>query len=114
MLGGRGGGVRAGGYTGSMRRHDADPDASTPPGERVRSAVEHWLNWALTLPESRFPRIPLRRVSEGGFDDLLARPHGRRVAARWWARALDNDDLDYDPTPAPRRARRAPVRRDDH
>jgi hypothetical protein len=58
-----------------------------PAGERFRREHEAWLNAAI-LSGRRFPRIPLRRQDEGGFDLLRARPGGRERAERWWRLAL--------------------------
>ena len=100
------GGRDPGGYTAPVRRNGHNRDGLIAPGERVRRALERWLNHALTLPDGCFPRIPLRRVSEGGFESLRTR-RGRRIAERWWGKALENENLDIDiATPAPRRARR--------
>lgn len=41
-----------------------------------------------------FPRIPVRRADQGGFNSLVSRPRGRRAADAWWDRAftaLPND-----------------------
>jgi hypothetical protein len=56
-----------------------------PAAERFRRAHERWLNMAIV---AAMPRIPVRRVDEGGFDDLLARARGRAAADRWWRRAF--------------------------
>lgn len=57
---------------------------------RQRMIREHnwWLNRALRRPD-QFPRIPVRRVSEGGFARLMTRPTGRRIAFEWWKAALE-------------------------
>lgn len=54
---------------------------------------ELWLTKALASNRS-FPHIPLRRVADGGFAPMLARPTGPARAERWWALALDQVDLD--------------------
>ncbi|MEK6701458.1 MAG: hypothetical protein AABZ53_04285 [Planctomycetota bacterium] len=59
----------------------------TDPGALARRQHSDWLTWAMKS-ENRFPRIPLREVAAGGFDPMLARPHGRRRADRWWELAL--------------------------
>ncbi len=48
-----------------------------------------WLTWALdtNMPA---PRIPTRRVDEGGFAVLQRLPGARVVFARWWADAINN------------------------
>lgn len=55
--------------------------------EQFRRAHEQWLSAAMRSPIAP-PRIPIRRVETGGFDDLLARPRGREVAERWWRTAF--------------------------
>jgi len=49
---------------------------------------EQWLS--ATLRSGRqMPRIPTRKVAEGGFAHLLARSGGREKAANWWEAALE-------------------------
>lgn len=57
--------------------------------ERARQLHSAWLTRALggELPES--PRIPARRVTEGGFRTLLRTGYGRRWATDWWQRVLE-------------------------
>ncbi len=69
-----------------FRRLDDRWDAMTA-GERARLLHSRWLTQALRS-DREFPRIPLRRVEEGGWETLLAKPKGRGVAERWWRRAL--------------------------
>ena len=55
--------------------------------EKFRREHSEFLTFALwsKLP---FPRIPVRSVKDGGFDELLRRQRGREVTERWWRRAL--------------------------
>lgn len=53
------------------------------PAERMRRTHEMWLGRALRATEQP-PRIPVRRVDQGGFAALLAVPGGRERAAQWW------------------------------
>jgi hypothetical protein len=69
-----------------FRRVDDGWDALTA-GERARLLHSRWLTDAMRSGRP-MPRIPLRRVEEGGWEELLARPKGRDVAERWWRRAL--------------------------
>jgi hypothetical protein len=62
-------------------------DDLTSKAHAFRRTHERWLSRALRS-QTPMPRIPLRRVDEGGFDDLLARPRGREVASRWWRMAF--------------------------
>ena len=59
--------------------------------DAFRRTHERWLSRALHSPTSP-PRIPIRRVDEGGFDSLLSRPRGQEVAARWWRMAFARVD----------------------
>jgi hypothetical protein len=56
-------------------------------GERFRREHERWLEFVVSTG-APVPRIPVRRMDEGGFDALLARPRGREVARRWWELAF--------------------------
>jgi hypothetical protein len=55
--------------------------------QAFRSVHERWLSKALRSA-SPLPRIPVRRMDRGGFDDLLSQPRGRDVADRWWRMAF--------------------------
>ena len=57
---------------------------------RERMIREHaqWLTRATRLGY-RCPRIPVRKVSEGGFARLMTSRAGRLYAAGWWESALD-------------------------
>lgn len=50
-----------------------------------------WLTWALRT-DANLPRIPARKVSEGGFSALLGLPTARVAFDHWWGRALDAVD----------------------
>ena len=59
--------------------------------ERWRDEHSAWLTAAMKVLEREkyaFPRIPLRRVDQGGFGPLLSRPRGTKICERWWRRAL--------------------------
>lgn len=58
------------------------------PGRAAREYHSAWLTWALSSGK-RLPRIPTRRVSQGGFERMMSRPEGRARAERWWAGALE-------------------------
>lgn len=55
----------------------------------MRLAHSHWLTSALASARP-YPKIPLRRVAEGGFSALVATPDGRLWADLWWNAALDH------------------------
>jgi len=57
-------------------------------GERFRAEHSRFLSAALTRPEA-YPRIPSKRVSEGGYDRLMASDSGREHTRRWWSIALE-------------------------
>lgn len=64
-------------------------------GARARLVHQLWLNRALERPRGSWPVIPLRRVSDGGFDGLMRTREGRAWAAMWWASTwgiLDDDE----------------------
>jgi hypothetical protein len=58
------------------------------PRTRMIEETSAFLTWALT-EDRGLPRIPRRRVDEGGFKELLAVPGARVVIARWWNTVLD-------------------------
>ncbi|MFP4143986.1 MAG: hypothetical protein ACLFV3_02480 [Phycisphaeraceae bacterium] len=47
-----------------------------------------FLTWALRHRRD-VPRIPTRRVDEGGFAELRLNRGARAAVTRWWQRALD-------------------------
>lgn len=66
-------------------------------GALFRRMHERWLTRALKSP-SKYPRIPIRRVDEGGFDHVRSQPQARARADQWWGLALervDSDRLDH-------------------
>ena len=58
--------------------------------QRRRMIAEHsaFLSWALAEAH-RLPRIPRRRVTQGGFGPLLRRPGARAAVGHWWRRVLE-------------------------
>jgi hypothetical protein len=63
-------------------------------GAKARLLHGNWLSRAVAWQRERTPRIPVRRVSEGGFDGLMRTREGRAWAEGWWASAwtrLDDD-----------------------
>ena len=57
-----------------------------------RYAAEHsaWLTRAVRLGNA--PRIPVKKVEEGGFDRMMARPGGEERASQWWGAAFERVD----------------------
>lgn len=60
-------------------------------GAWMRRLHSSWLTRAMRRG-SRVPRIPTRRVSEGGFDAVLSTPEGREWAEEFWSAALGECD----------------------
>lgn len=64
-------------------------------GAKARLLHESWLTRALARRQGAIPKIPVRRVSDGGFDGMMRTAEGRAWAAHWWASAwgrLDDDE----------------------
>lgn len=59
--------------------------------ERFRAEHSRWLTHAM-LSGKRYPRIPTRLVSRGGFGPLMSRPEGSEIADRWWNDAFQRVD----------------------
>lgn len=57
-------------------------------GRKARLLHSRWLTAAIERPMD-VPRIPTRRVADGGFDTVLGRPTGRARCDKWWDLALD-------------------------
>lgn len=47
-----------------------------------------FLTWALSS-DVQLPRIPRRRVEEGGFGRFMRLPEARAAMNLWWLRAMD-------------------------
>lgn len=75
-----------------FKKHDALSRA-----EAIRRTHERWLTRALGT-RRELPRIPVRRVDEGGFEAMMADPAGRLMARAWWDAALEKvpDASDFD------------------
>ena len=58
-------------------------------GRRMIREHSAWLTHMLgRRTTTSIPRIPVRKVSEGGFSGLMSTPGGRFRAERWWERTL--------------------------
>lgn len=57
-------------------------------GARARREHSAWLTKALRNG-ARWPRIPTRKVSQGGFAAMMARQGGPERAEQWWSAAID-------------------------
>ncbi len=67
------------------------PDPPLDPRRRMIRETEQFLSWALAK-ERHLPRIPRRRVDQGGFTGLLNMPHAKTIVNHWWGWALDKAD----------------------
>lgn len=56
--------------------------------EYMIAETSTWLTWMLDN-DIPVPRIPRRRVSDGGFTELLNLPGARMAMNVWWIRTLD-------------------------
>ncbi|USN99393.1 MAG: hypothetical protein H6810_01570 [Phycisphaeraceae bacterium] len=56
-------------------------------GARYRAEHSAWLTLAL-YSNGHYPRIPAKPTRTGGFERLMSRASGRRLALRWWEIAL--------------------------
>jgi len=59
--------------------------------EAMRRFHSRWLTAALKHG-ARPPRIPLRRVSDGGWGELMATPEGQAWAEEFWQGAFEHPD----------------------
>ena len=55
-------------------------------GARFRQEHSRWLTHAVTTRRP-YPRIPTRRVADGGFDRMMRLEHGPARASKWWSLA---------------------------
>lgn len=63
-------------------------------GAQARAMHSRWLTRALHHGGGKgVPRIPVRRVSDGGYAPVMATVEGREWAAQWWAEALESEAL---------------------
>ena len=70
-------------------------DAFDNLAERCRRLHSAWLTRAIRSGGGRgLPRIPVRRVSEGGFVPLMSTFEGREWAEGWWDEALGMKELE--------------------
>lgn len=60
-------------------------------GAMARFVHSRWLTRALACRD-RYPRIPTRRVVDGGWTELRRTPEGRLFAENWWASTLAQVD----------------------
>lgn len=55
--------------------------------QKMVDETSEFLTWALS-EDRRLPRIPRKRVDQGGFRELLAVPGAKKLVHRWWNRIL--------------------------
>ncbi|MEO1235635.1 MAG: hypothetical protein AAFX76_02480 [Planctomycetota bacterium] len=67
-----------------------NPGGRAPRDARQKAIAETsaFLSWALA-EERNLPRIPRRKVAQGGFAKLLDRPMAKVAVTHWWGRALE-------------------------
>jgi len=70
------------------RRNGRDGDRPRDLRHEMIRETNAFLSWALAQG-SGMPRIPRRRVSEGGFSGLMRLPRARAAAAAFWQRTFD-------------------------
>ena len=74
----------------------------TPRATLFRRIHERWLTRALTT-RIPYPRIPIRRVDDGGFNSIRSSTRSRARADLWWTLALERVDSGHlgplDPPP---------------
>ncbi len=67
---------------------------------KARLLHSRWLTRALQHGGGlHVPRIPTRKLSEGGFGPIMATREGQEWAEDWWQQTLDGDDLDAPSSP---------------
>jgi len=72
----------------SSRRHGRERDRPRDLRHQMIHETSAFLSWALAQG-SDMPRIPRRRVSEGGFSGLMRMPGARAAVAAFWERTFD-------------------------
>jgi len=78
-------------WTGRLSKKELDA------GTRFRAVHSSFLTRALKFG-LRCPRIPAKRVDEGGFSGLLQMPEREKRATLWWLAAMNRmDQLDQKP-----------------
>ncbi len=60
-------------------------------GEAMRRVHSRWLSRAVQHGV-RPPRIPVRKVTDGGWDALMSTPEGRAWADEFWQSAFEHPD----------------------
>ena len=61
------------------------------PRQQMIAETEAFLTWALAKDRG-LPRIPRRKIDEGGFATFLKLPVARAMIRHWWGRALERMD----------------------
>lgn len=60
-------------------------------GERFRAEHSRFLTLAL-LSGRRYPRIPTKRVDQGGFSGLMKLSESEKRTSMWWSAAMNRLD----------------------
>ncbi len=80
--------LRLGRSSDTNRRRPLDVSDPRDPREQMIAQTSAFLSWALREGSDE-PRIPRRRLDQGGFTKLLRAPGARAAVAHWWSRVLD-------------------------
>lgn len=75
-------------FRGFISRLELDAKA-----EAMRALHSRWLSRAVKHG-SRPPRIPVRKVSDGGWGSMMATPEGRAWAEEFWQGAFGHPDAE--------------------
>lgn len=57
-------------------------------GAKAVAETSAFLSWALSK-DRPLPRIPRRRVDQGGFGEMMRGPHARKIVVHWWSQAIE-------------------------
>jgi len=60
----------------------------------MRRHTERWIARRRSHGAAPVPRIPAKRVEDGGFERERRTPEGRAWAEEWWERTLEGVPLD--------------------
>ncbi len=60
-------------------------------GQRFRAEHARFLTLALRSGR-KYPRIPIKRVDQGGYSGLMRLSEGEKRASMWWSAAMNRVD----------------------
>lgn len=76
------------GFFGWGRRPEAEDER-----QKMIAETSAFLSWAMR-EDAELPRIPMRRVDEGGFGFVSGHRGAKALAERWWIRILEGTHFD--------------------